>query len=263
MDVPLRSPPANLRQAGAMRKLRSKLHPQRRQAHRCRIVAHSRNSRAGSRDHLPYCIGLDPIFFSSSLAQPAFFSKLFRRGETMGSFAEPKAMPRGTVQVTSHVPTLGPNIRITPQARYYAVAELCRRAGIPQDFFRTWKATVTLEQTTFEISNGTRKYITFPHASPRALKALAGGQLFSANLAAAARSAGSDRGQLSFCTVPFVASESGQNKPLFFLADEHHLQCALDLPLAILLTLSLWEETLEAPRDTHGRLPAKHSAAGA
>jgi hypothetical protein len=181
----------------------------------------------------------------------------------MGSFAEPKAAPRSRVQVTSHVPTLGPNIRITPQARYYAVAELCRRAGIPQDFFRTWKACVAHEATTFEISNGTQKFITFPHASPKILKALAGGQLFSANLAAAVRHPGSESGQISLCTVPFVTSESGQNKPLFYLVDENHLQCALDLPLAILLTLSLWEETLETPRDAHGRLQAKHSAAGA
>jgi len=179
----------------------------------------------------------------------------------MRSFAGPIASPRARVQVTSHVPSLGPNIRITPQARYYAVSELCRRAGVPQEFFRTWRVSVNSQQTTLEISNGTQKFITFPHASPRILKALNAGQLSSVNIPTASPIADTDLGQIAHCSIPFTASEMDRDRTLFYLTDENHLECSVDLPLSILLTLSLWEETLESPRDEHGRLQAKNSLA--
>jgi hypothetical protein len=181
----------------------------------------------------------------------------------MGSFVEPKASPRGRIEVANQVPTLGPNIRITPQARYYAVAELCRRAGIRREFFRTWKVSVTPEATVFEIANGTRKYITFPHSSARTLKALAAGQLTSVNIPLADGTNSIETGPFSHCVVPFVGPEDGDHRPLFYLRDENHLECALDLPLSILLSLSCWEETLDSPRDDHGRFQAKNSIASA
>lgn len=178
----------------------------------------------------------------------------------MGSFVEPRSLPQGRVQFVNHIPCLGPNVRITPQARYYAVAELCRRAGIPREFFRTWKVSVADQKTIFTISNGTEKQITFPHASSRMLKALASGQISSANIPLAQRWAGANGG-ISHCAVPFVASEITEGKPLFFLSDPNHLECSIDLPLSILLTLSRWEETLESPRDVHGRFQAENGIA--
>jgi uncharacterized protein DUF7033 len=177
----------------------------------------------------------------------------------MRSFAEPHVPPRVTIQVTNHLPCLGPSVRITPQARYYAVAELCRRAGITREFFRSWKVSVTPQKTVFEITNGSQKYITFPHATAQVLKTLAAGQLCSANVHLAQGIGGAQGLGINHCVVPFVASEPTQDRPLFYLTDQDHLECALDLPLSILLTLSRWEETLETPRDTHGRFPAKSS----
>jgi hypothetical protein len=177
----------------------------------------------------------------------------------MGTFAEPSSSPRGRIQITDHLPLLGPSVRITPQARYYAVAELCRRAGITREFFRTWKVSVTPQKTVFEIANGTQKFITFPHASANILKNLVMGQLSSANVHLAQRIAGAEMEDISHCVVPFVASENAENRPLFYLTDQNHLECALDLPLSILLTLSRWEETLDSPRDPHGRFQAKNS----
>ena len=179
----------------------------------------------------------------------------------MASFAEPNASPRGKVQLANPVPCLGPNVRITPQARYYAVSELCRRAGVPREFFRTWKASVTSQQTVFEISNGTRKFITFPHASVRTLHALAAGQLSSVTVPLAERISAAESAGVSHCVVPFVSPESGEERPLFYLTGEDHLECALDLPLAILLTLSRWEETLDSQRDAHSRFRAENSIA--
>jgi hypothetical protein len=177
----------------------------------------------------------------------------------MGSFVEPNTPPRGRVQVVNHIPLLGANVRITPQARYYAVAELARRAGITREFFKTWKVTTTSEATIFEITNGTQKFISFPHASPKTLKSLAEGHLSSITVPLAATIGGAGGEQLSQCVVPFVAGEAGESRPLFLLADAHHLECSLDLPLSILLTLSRWEETLDTPRDVHGRFQATDS----
>jgi hypothetical protein len=181
----------------------------------------------------------------------------------MGSFAEPSASPRGRAHVADALPHLGPNVRITPQARYYAVAELCRRAGIPRDFFRTWKVSVTPQKTVFEIANGTQKYITFPHAGAKTLDTLTAGQLSSVNVPLAESIGGKDGAHITHCAVPFVGSELAESRPLFYLTDQNHLECALDLPLAILLTLSRWEETLDSPRDVHGRFQAKNSIASA
>ena len=181
----------------------------------------------------------------------------------MGSFAEPKAAPRGRVQVASHLPTLGPNVRITPQSRYWAIGELCRRAGVTREFFRTWKVSFTPENTVIEISNGTQKYITFPHVSDKTLKMLASGKLSSVNVPLTQNNGDHGSIGISHCVVPFVASEKPENHPLFFLTDPNHLECSLDLPLSILLTLSRWEDTLDSSRDLHGRFQAKNSIAHA
>ncbi len=175
--------------------------------------------------------------------------------------AEPNASNHGRVQVANHLPILGPNVRITPQARYYAVAELCRRAGMTREFFRTWKVSVLPQKTVFEISNGTQKYITFPHACASVLKGLSSGQLSFANVPLAESMGTGSAGQISHCVVPFVAGDFAGDRPLFYLSDQNHLECALDLPLSILLSLSRWEETLDSPRDGHGRFRAQNSVA--
>jgi hypothetical protein len=179
----------------------------------------------------------------------------------MDLFIQSKAIPHGAVRIADPPAYLGANIRITHQARYYAMAELCLRAGIPQDFFRTWKVSVTREKTIFEISNGSSKYITFPHASPRILKTLAAGQVGYVTVPLIESLAGAENGNISHCLVPFVTAESTEIQPLFYLADQNHLECAVDLPLSILLTLSRWEELLDTPRDVHGRFQAKSSIA--
>jgi len=179
----------------------------------------------------------------------------------MGLLIQPKAAPRGAVHIIDPPANLGPNVRITPQARYYALAELTRRAGIPHDFFRKWKVTVTREKTVFEISNGTSKYVSFPHANPKHLKDLAGGKFSYVTVPLAAGLADAKECGISYCVVPFVAPMGTDMRPLFHLTDPNHLECSVDLPLSILLTLSRWEETLDVPRDFHGRFQASSSIA--
>jgi hypothetical protein len=140
---------------------------------------------------------------------------------------------------------------------------LCRRAGVTREFFRTWKVSFTPENTIIEITNGTQKYITFPHVSDKTLKMLASGNLSSVNVPLTLNNGGHGSIGISHCVVPFVASEKPENHPLFFLTDPNHLECSLDLPLSILLTLSRWEDTLDSSRDLHGRFQAKNSIAHA
>ncbi len=177
----------------------------------------------------------------------------------MGSFVEPNSSQRGRVQVGNHIPHLGANVRITPQARYYAVAELARRAGVTLEFFRTWKVSSTSEHTLFEIANGTSKFIRFPHSSPKVLKSLALGQMSSIIIPLGSNISDVNDYQLTHTVVPFASSETVEVRPLFYLSDPNHLECSLDLPLSILLTLSRWEEMLEIPRDGHGRFQARDS----
>jgi len=178
----------------------------------------------------------------------------------MGFFGQARAPMESAIRIIENPLSLGANIRITPQARYYALSELSRRAGIPHEFFRSWKVSMTREKTVFEISNGTSKYISFPHASPALLKGLALGQFSYARVPSIDNSSGSATG-IPYCVIPFVDAAISKARPLFVPEDQNHLECTVDLPLSILLSLSRWEELLDAPRDAHGRFLAKSSVA--
>ena len=175
----------------------------------------------------------------------------------MGISGQPRTTLDSAARIIENPVKLGPNVRITPQARYYAAAELTRRAGIPNEFFRSWKVSMTRDKTVFEIPNGTSKFITFPHASSALLESLAKGELSYTKVPSLENSFANGLN----CIVPFVDSEVPRIRPLFRLADQNHLECLFDLPLSILLTLSRWEELLPTPRDNHGRFQEKNSIA--
>jgi hypothetical protein len=181
----------------------------------------------------------------------------------MGLSIQPNGVVRPLVRVTDHVPRLGTNVRITPQARCYAIAELCRRAGVARDFFREWKISVGPARTTVEICNGRSKFISFPHVSPDALKSLGSGTVGFAAVPMTRKLAAPRSGAISRCIVPFVSHQDSDSLPLFYLVDQDHLECAVDLPLSILLTLSRCEELLDPSRDAHGRFPVQRSVASA
>lgn len=153
---------------------------------------------------------------------------------------------------------LNAGVRVTPQARFYAAAELARRAGVPQDFFRSWKVSVSAERTVFEITNGTRKTVTFPHASAEVMNELAAGKFHT--LRADWMREGSAGSSTPDLVIPFASAKS-KNKPIFVCTGPDSVECSYDLPLSILLTLSRWEETLPGPRDVHGRFTASQSVA--
>ena len=159
----------------------------------------------------------------------------------------------------SYVARLNGNIRITPEGRQYAVGELARRAGVPFSFFRTWNISWTRDRMVLDIPNGVRKQVSFPYASSRLLKNLSDGRISTARALWMCDAQGF--GTPPDLVVPFVEGEAAPKRPLFRLIDKDHVECAFDLPLAVLLTLSRWEESLSIPRDVHGRFMASSSVA--
>jgi Family of unknown function (DUF7033) len=152
-------------------------------------------------------------------------------------------------------------IRITPQARYYAVSELARRAGVPAEFFRTWAVSSTDDRTVIEISNGVQKQITFWHAPGGLLDDIGKERFCTARACWMGDLGGFGACRTPDLIVPYVGDGSPGNPPLFRVIDSDHIECRVDLLASVLLTLSRWEETQDVPRDEHGRFPAASSIA--
>lgn len=170
------------------------------------------------------------------------------------------SLPVRPLEAVPEVKISSPNIlTITRQARQYAIAELARRAGVPADFFRAWKISVGEDMTVVEIPNGVQKQIYFPHVSPKLL-----GDLVQRNFPVARASwmdaSASAAKSIPEFVIPFVEGREGR-PPLFRPIEPNAVACTVDLPLSTLLTLSRWEESLDTPRDTHGRFVAAHSIA--
>ena len=169
-------------------------------------------------------------------------------------------IPRSaSVSRTLYIQKLNATTRITPQARQYAIEELARRAGVPESFYRSWKITTEQYRTTVQIVNGRSVQITFPHASPDILRDLAQGKIHTSRACWMREPSGTTIQLIPDFMVPFSGPDKGPLKPLFIAQSADHVECTVDLPLTILLTLSRWEETLEGQRDEHGRFPAGRS----
>jgi hypothetical protein len=164
---------------------------------------------------------------------------------------------------TVYIQKLNARTRITPQARYYAIEELARRAGVPASFYRTWKITSERHRTVVQIANGRDVQITFPHASAELLRDLAQGRIHTTRACWMRQPSENLNSLIPEFLVPFSqrSSDSTIVKPLFIAKSPDHVECTCDLPLSILLTLSRWEETLNEERDSHGRFASSQSVA--
>jgi hypothetical protein len=61
--------------------------------------------------------------------------------------------------------------------------------------------------------------------------------------------------------VPFTDDARDRTGPLFAPADKNVVECPVDLPLSVLLSLSRWEEQVSDDRDIYGRFPSAASVA--
>lgn len=178
---------------------------------------------------------------------------------TSGASAPATARIR-TVLPTLHVQRISAQVRITPQARVYAIHELARRAGVPREFQNQWTIQVEAGETIVTLEPGSEKKIIFPHAAPDLLRELSAGRIRTVRRRWMNPPADGREGLVPDFVVPFAKDKDTFPRPLF-LARGSRIECTVDLPLSILMTLSRWEETLGREADVHGRFPARQSVA--
>ncbi len=162
---------------------------------------------------------------------------------------------------TVHVQRISAQVRITPQARLYAIAELARRAGVGAEIQNQWKIHVEADRTVIDILPGGQSQIIFPHASPDLLHELSAGRIRTVRRGWMSLPKYSDEQNIPDFLIPFAKDSDSFSKPLFVACSGGKVECTVDLPLSILLNLSRWEETLAVDRDAHGRFLAERSAA--
>jgi hypothetical protein len=174
--------------------------------------------------------------------------------------APTEAAPR-KVQPTLHIQRISPQVRITPQARCYAIVELARRAGASSEFQKQWTIRVDAKETTVTLDAAGEKTIVFPHASPDLLRELSAGRIRTVRRRWMFSPKNATALNIPDFQVPFARDTDNFPKTLFISRGPGKLECTVDLPLSILMTLSRWEETLKRELDPHGRFPAKDSVA--
>jgi hypothetical protein len=166
-----------------------------------------------------------------------------------------------TVQPTLHIQRISPQVRITPQARCYAISELARRAEIPAEFQKQWTIRVEAGETIVALDPRGEKTIVFPHAAPDLLRELSAGQIRTVRRRWMFLPKNATTLNIPDFVVPFARDVDALPRSLFVVRGAGRIECTVDLPLSILMTLTRWEETLNRELDSHGRFPALHSVA--
>jgi hypothetical protein len=149
-------------------------------------------------------------------------------------------------------------IRVSPEARVYALEELCRRAGLgPVKASGHWRmrqapgGEIALENAA---ARGTPRLV-FPAFD---------GEL-SADCVVRKAWLGQAPPAIADCVpdfvVPFARRDSIAGQPLFLASAPGEFRCTEDLLASTALVLSRFEEIGAATRDEHGRLPSTGSLA--
>ncbi|HVB86732.1 MAG TPA: hypothetical protein VNK23_08740 [Candidatus Dormibacteraeota bacterium] len=160
----------------------------------------------------------------------------------------------------SDVQRIGAHVRITPQARRYALWELARRAGVSPELFRMWTIRHEPHGIVLEVSPSKRKQIFFPNASPELLRQLSGNEMPLVRKGWLCEPDSQIRALIPDFVVPF-ASGGKASEPLFSATSDDRIECTVDLLLVMLLVLSRWEESVATEHDNHGRFASKQSVA--
>lgn len=151
--------------------------------------------------------------------------------------------------------------RLPRGAIVYAIRELARRAGVSAEMFRTWK--IEFEDQSFVnvfVEPGTNQCIRFPRPDLWFWRELYAGQ-FRVSTSAWMRDPGEKLASIPDFKIPFSSDHRRDVGCLFAPVGAECVECAVDLPTSVLLTLSRFEETFPGPRDAHGRYSAFSSLA--
>jgi hypothetical protein len=151
---------------------------------------------------------------------------------------------------------------ITPEAYRYAVHEIAKRAGVPEEFYKRWRFEIEHRTTTIYVEGFGKKKIVFPvqSVSDELTASIVKGQTSRATWAYPP--ADELHHSIPEFVVPFVGNQASDDvAPIFAASDPETIHFNFDLPAAALLTLTRVEETLSTERDAHGRFPASASNA--
>lgn len=143
----------------------------------------------------------------------------------------------------------------------YGVRELARRAGVSGQLFRAWRTEFDATgSVNLFVQPGTRKRIQFPAMGRPTWTEIRKG-VFRTSTAKWDHGPKPLRGLVTDLKIPFSSSPYEDVGPLFPAVQHDCIQCPVDLPASISLTLGRFEETLPGPRDQHGRFSAFSSVA--
>ena len=148
------------------------------------------------------------------------------------------------------------------EAWVYAIRELAKRAGVSARTIRTWR--IEFEGAQFVnvfVQPGTEARLRFPRAHALFLERLHTGQFHTSTASWMHEQTRSIAELIPDFKVPFSSSNRDHVGPLFYANGSNCVECPVDLPVSVLLTLSRFEETLPVPRDEHGRFAAASSIA--
>lgn len=188
---------------------------------------------------------------------PSSFTSTRERAKQGAAIAPPFVHVEEQTAKAEHI---GRRVRVTPQARKYALWELARRAGVSPQWFKKWKVRIQADGMLVDVLPDQGKEIFFPHVSPEVLSRLNGGQILVERKTWMYEPDGATKQLVPDFAVPF-SSNGLHAKPMFAPSGPDRIECTADLPLTTLLVLSRWEESLAEHHDGHGRFTAGQSVA--
>ena len=165
-----------------------------------------------------------------------------------------------TLTATIGAPAAAEDVFFYP-ANLYVVQELARRAGVSRSTFETWKLEGDASgYLSVYIQPGTNRRVRFPQVAPDFWKKIQPARCRTATATWMKPLAARCGGVADF-KIPFSRVEQESVGPLFVAESSQSIRCTVDLLTSLLLVLSRFEETLDVPRDEHGRFSAFSSLA--
>jgi hypothetical protein len=134
------------------------------------------------------------------------------------------------------------------------VKELARRAGVSAELYNTWRFEFgDFGATTVFVRTGTNRRVEFPKMPAAIWADVLAGRFRVSSAYWMKPPKAEQQSAIPDFRIPFSSSERKHVGPLFSQPQPDVVACALNLPIATVLTLARFEETLKSQRDEHGR----------
>lgn len=143
---------------------------------------------------------------------------------------------------------------LTREARFYALKELARRAGVTRPFFDSWTVEFRTDRMVVTLDSVSQAQLHF--VLPKESWVSGPGSIPVAH-ASWMRETSDEPAPRNF-VLPFCSSDQDHPGPLFSPGPEG-LVCQFDVLASLAYTLSRTEEAQTDQRDPHGRFPAAES----